>query len=437
MQKFFSGWLLAFSMTIGPFSVVAGEQIPHTPYDLCEGVKWTNKAQEVKMPIIKEKPEVGVPYIDPVFGTKITRVSDSEKMGTDVIKPVYSTIQAWNADESRFFLWHREKGHYLYDGKSYQMIKPLQFHPSDLEEVLWDPILPNLLYIIENDKVGSKLIQYNVANDKKTVLVDFVKEGICETGSVVNDANMISLEGRKIGLRCYEKDASRMMVYSIDEKKFSRIVTNKELGVHGYTALFTSLSGNTYIANEKVFDSDVNFQYKLNVAGSEHSTMGQFKDGSDGFFAVAFDPAPQHCENGRGIGMLVTHRFKDHTCHEFFGKSTGFPYPPGSVHLSPLSFHNPGWVALSAVGYENTVTLGEDQPLFHQELIISNADAKNHRYCRVGHHRSWGKYGKIGYFAEPHVTLSRDGRRMLFASDWHDSGSVDTYVLELPVYRKK
>ena len=47
------------------------------------------------------------------------------------------------------------------------------------------------------------------------------------------------------------------------------------------------------------------------------------------------------------------------------------------------------------------------------------------------------KYGKIGYFAEPHVTLSRDGRRMLFASDWHDSGSVDTYVLELPVYRKK
>jgi len=59
--------------------------------------------------------------------------------------------------------------------------------------------------------------------------------------------------------------------------------------------------------------------------------------------------------------------------------------------------------------------------------------------CRLAHHRSTGKLAQSGeyngYLGEPHVTISPSGTRLLFGSDWYDSGSVDSYVIELPLYQ--
>jgi hypothetical protein len=51
--------------------------------------------------------------------------------------------------------------------------------------------------------------------------------------------------------------------------------------------------------------------------------------------------------------------------------------------------------------------------------------------CRVAHHRSQERQD---YGGAPHVTGSPSGTRALFASDWGDGPSVDTYVVELPSY---
>jgi len=40
------------------------------------------------------------------------------------------------------------------------------------------------------------------------------------------------------------------------------------------------------------------------------------------------------------------------------------------------------------------------------------------------------------YFGEPHVTISPTGTRLLFGSDWYDSGAVDSYVIELPSHER-
>jgi hypothetical protein len=40
------------------------------------------------------------------------------------------------------------------------------------------------------------------------------------------------------------------------------------------------------------------------------------------------------------------------------------------------------------------------------------------------------------YLGEPAVTLSLSGTRVLFSSDWYDSGSVDTFVVELPSFTR-
>jgi len=39
------------------------------------------------------------------------------------------------------------------------------------------------------------------------------------------------------------------------------------------------------------------------------------------------------------------------------------------------------------------------------------------------------------YWAEPHTVPSPSGTRAVFASDWGNGSSVDSYVLELPAYR--
>src|SRR5438045_2864118 len=54
------------------------------------------------------KPAVGQGVVDPEFGTTIRRITAAGPVaGSDaVIKPMYSTISAWNVDESRLILYH-------------------------------------------------------------------------------------------------------------------------------------------------------------------------------------------------------------------------------------------------------------------------------------------------------------------------------------------
>ena len=94
--------------------------------ELCQGLV-TDKSHRPRQAI--PKPGYLEAFTDPQFGTTIRRISDVEKTASGsaaVIKPMYSTVPAWNADESLLIIWQRKKGHLLLDGKSYQFIKKLK-----------------------------------------------------------------------------------------------------------------------------------------------------------------------------------------------------------------------------------------------------------------------------------------------------------------------
>ena len=78
-------------------------------------------------------------------------------------------------------------------------------------------------------------------------------------------------------------------------------------------------------------------------------------------------------------------------------------------------------------------------PALLSEIYLADTDPKHRVTCRLAHHRSYGKAAKNGgypaYFGEPHATISPSGTRILYGSDWYDSGTVDSYVLELPGYK--
>jgi hypothetical protein len=89
-----------------------------TTGNLCEGlVQDKDKHPMTAVP----KPAVGAFATDNEFKTKIYRVSEVKASGSSdaVVKPMYSTISAWNADESMLLLYNVTSGHQLYDGKTY------------------------------------------------------------------------------------------------------------------------------------------------------------------------------------------------------------------------------------------------------------------------------------------------------------------------------
>uniref|UniRef100_A0A7S1UVB7 Uncharacterized protein n=1 Tax=Grammatophora oceanica TaxID=210454 RepID=A0A7S1UVB7_9STRA len=171
----------------------------------------------------------------------------------------------------------------------------------------------------------------------------------------------------------------------------------------------------------------------LNEASPEHSTLGQWYDGTDGLFTVAFAEGP---EGGCGPGALIGHNLVDGSCRTFVGEENGYPYPPSNTHMSALSHLNPGWVAVSSIGVANWgQTENAGQELLDNELYLVDT-RPNGDVCRIGHHRSWGRGGSMGYWAEPHVVISPSGTRILYGSDWQGSGSVDSYVVELPAHTR-
>ena len=112
--------------------------LPVNATDLCNGLV-QDKLPHPMTPVAQ--PGLRQSYVDPQFGTTIRRITAAPVStgGNAIIVPMYSTMQAWNADETYLILYDRTSGvgtHNLYDGKSYQFLQALPIATTDIEQVL-------------------------------------------------------------------------------------------------------------------------------------------------------------------------------------------------------------------------------------------------------------------------------------------------------------
>ena len=424
--------------------------------NLCEGLPTDN--EQVSIPSLS-KPAPLESYTDPAFGADVTRVSDAGEGG--VVKPMYNTVQAWNADESRMILYHsgtQSPGHHLYDGKTYERIKKLDIFPADIEEVFWDAGNADYFYYINKGTPDyGDLIRYDLAGEEKTVLKTF--DTICGGDyypSGGNDVQMMSLDGDTIGLRCKLASSAnpvdKTFHYTISTDTVSPV---KKIGEGTLYSSFNSLqaapSGERFFLGGDVLDRNLDLIRKLDVYRrsngtykGEHAVLGQSYNGNDARYAVAFSPSPNGCDGGesRGVGSVVTQDMETGQCRVLVGEDNGYGYPLSGVHPSALSYKNPGWVVSSSIGsgpqLDTYLNNNEPAPVLLSELYLANSNPDDAQVCRVAHTRTYGKAAKNGgyaaYFGEPHPVISPSGTRILFGSDWYDSGSVDTFVVELEAY---
>ena len=358
--------------------------------------------------------------VDPSFGTTIRRISNVGDGG--VVKPVYSTIQAWNADESLMFLYERGRGHILLNGRTYEFIRYLDdVNPDDLENVFWHFNDPNIFFYV--DASTSEFIRYNANNQVKEVITNLAtRTGCASNVSCGNDVQMMSWDSDVIGFRCGNTACYTYRI-STDE------ITQFNVPDVAYTAPEPGPSGDLFFHRGKIYNASGNFVRDLNVqGGSEHSCNGMLSTGADAYFAISFGLVENGC-----LADVSAHNMNTGICFPITGSDNGYGYPKSGTHMSALAHKNPerGWLCASMMGFEQ-----DGQSLLDQEIIIARADEGNVEVCRIAHHRADEDF-PFDYWGEPHATISPTGTRVLFASDWsgaEDGQSVETYVVELPSY---
>jgi hypothetical protein len=371
--------------------------------DLCDGLVTDKLAHPMTA---LAKPALGQAVTDPEFGTTIRRISAAS--GSAVIKPAYSTIPAWNADETYLILYHTggaNSGHHLYHGKTYQYIRQLNIDPPDLEQFYWHTTDPDILLYVD----GNSLTRYRISNNSKTVIKTFSCGGSISGGS---DPMFTSWDSDVIGLRC---SSGTVFTYRISTDTIGTAMSNG----NGNAPIASASGARTFFANNsaEVRDLNMNYLHSLPVNPDEHASLGRLADGTDTHNTVSFGGSYEG-------SLVVSDMTQNNSARVVVGPATGYPYPPSGTHVSALAFKNPGWVALSIVGNASGSTL------LHQELVLANTNPGG-QVCRVGHHRS----ANPDYWDEPHVVISPSGTRLLFGSNWGGGTSVDSYVVELPSYQ--
>lgn len=125
-----------------------------------------------------QPPAKGQTWNDPVFGTPIKRLSNAMGTSDDAsggmltwILNEYSTMSAWNSDNSRLLLQH---GSYfaLYDGSG-TFIRNLPFEIHAGAEPRWSRANNNTLYYVR----GNSLKRYDVASGAMTMQRTFSEYG--------------------------------------------------------------------------------------------------------------------------------------------------------------------------------------------------------------------------------------------------------------------
>jgi hypothetical protein len=356
------------------------------------------------------KPALGQAVIDPRFGGSIRRITAATSIGgrDAAIVPIYSTISAWNADESLLLLYRVGRGHELYNGRTYAFVRALDIAPNDVEQIYWHVTDPNVLLYVS----GKSLMRYRVATGAKETIKTF---STCTTNLTTGDDPMFtSWDSNVIGLKC----GSSAFIYRI-----STGTTTGTMSTAGDPPKVAP-SGQRALVEGYVVNLGLQVQRRLDLSNPwDHGSLGRLANGRDVWNAVAFDPGPL----GSGVGSLVSYDLQDGTSKVVVGPATGWPYPPTGSHVSSLANQAPGWVFLSMAGAAAGSTA------LHGEIAL--AEVASGKVCRLAHHRSRGNENtrlQQPYWAEPRVTPSPTGTRAVFGSDWGGGASVDTYVIELP-----
>ena len=350
-------------------------------------------------------PPAGQNYLDPVFGTAIRRISDalnqpnSRNVGSvPFIATEYSTMSPFNLDNSRLLLVHHSY-FAVYDGAG-QYLKDLPFDATASSEPRWSRRDPNLLYYIP--VYGNSLKSFDVATGVSSVVRTFAEytriSGRGES-DICFDGDHFVLVGDDRDIFVYElsTDAKGPML-GVGGRAFDQVMIAPDDNV-----LVGWLQPGTGRYNGvELYDRNMNFLRQVTPADG-HMDVGRDIDGQPVLLWInAAEPQPPPgCQNS-----VVKVRLADaqRSCVLSLDWSL-------AAHVSAPDGN--GWFFVSTYAPADPAPLPGQWRPYVDEVLQVRLDGSEVR--RLAHHRS-RPFNDYCYM--PRAAVSRDGRRLVFSSNY-------------------
>lgn len=360
--------------------------------------------------------------IDPVYGTKITRITGDPGNAMEGLADYtwsvkesrhgYSKRQAWNADQSMIFL-DRHYPHTWLDGNTYKVLFTRRFdkgHPDrPRRDLRWSHTEPHIMYYLQSAGGKCEMGKWDVVKDTSAVIFDLRDYVYCSFGD--GEGNL-SADGTKAAVYAVRRDSTKV-IFIADISKRTR---GKDIAVTTLDNCTISPLGNYIVIDGDFYGGSDRIQVRSAVDGSVLWTESRY--GVPSHFDVQVD------QNGDEIvagvaktqpydGMVIKRRLSD-------GKITVLVDKGYASHTSGRNIKRPGWVYV-------TYNL-RDEPQYYpyqNEIVAVRLDGK--RTERIANIHS----NPFIYIAESHGSPSPDGMRVIFASDWDSKGlPIQAYVAD-------
>jgi hypothetical protein len=340
--------------------------------------------------IVPDKPGYLETIIDPVFGSKITRVAQ-DSWG-DVCRQHYSKDQAWNADQT--VIWLNKGCDKFIDGNTYALLPNLKSPPDSGGESRWHPTDPKAMIYIQNNTLG----KWNPFTGENVILHVF--SGYMDLFIGPSDGNL-SNDGEMIVL--YSTMTKKAFAYDlVRDIKYPDIDFSSDTKVNSVSI---SALGKYIVANINEDTAEV-FDLQGKQIGSAWSEYG-----CPSHYDLTVDQNGDEVAVGvckTGYKGIVKRRLSD-------GQITVI-FPMGASHTSARNINRPGWVYVTGLYYA---------PYLNEVLAIKLDGTAFERIA-------WIPNNKVDYESEMHGSPSPDGKKVIVASNWNiGSRPVQGYVIEV------
>ncbi len=418
------------------------------------------------------RPAKGETITDPLFGARITRLTDSfsetprmqlkkNPDGTYVIPYVYEPVSGYaqpgypkhdieNSDGTRLLIQsysNRLSGWHIYNANPpYELVKsiPERFigYGSSID-ARWDATEPEVLYY----QYKKKFWKYNYVTDENVALYDFSADYPPAGGSsypscsqTMQEEGNSSSDGRywAFNIRCYDPAHSPTW-YNVAKVVFDKDFSGKDRGRiistitpdnplwrdAGFVSM--SLSGNYVWTGDQHRIYDRAFTTRRDLACANHADLAINSDGGEVVVCGGEYYVTPYTSLGTWLKMVDIET----------GEVTPLaPLGTGAYHISGNNDLLPGWVVVSSYSptYPALPSKWADQSIYMIELKkpAGTPAMDNHaKIWRVAHTHGVRK----SYSDDPFAKINRKGTKIFFGSGWggyYPDTAYDTYQISLP-----
>ncbi len=340
---------------------------------------------------------------DSIHGVDFTCLSDPEEFGVPVgageLTHQYAKIQAWNADMSKIFIGFT----YVLNADDYSIYKRISYENGYFNDARWSNVDPDTRYFCWEDD----FLKINIETEQVEILHTFpgyeATIGPWEGNITADDKYVVVTNSA----------GDHASIYDIGT---DTVLATREFTGSGFDwASFTPWGDYVVVSNNEtghteLYDLDFNYLRDL-TENQEHADFAIDAQGNEVLVQV-IPLSMTRLDNGEFTDLVSD--------AEICGWEHENPSIPG--HISGRNFNLPGWAIVST---PSAVCSNGNGYYYATEIFAVKLDGSG-----IIRHYGHSRVSSVASIA----TVSPDGKKIIFQSDWEfrgtGGGNVLSYIID-------